>query len=173
MTVAVRSTGGTVYLNEEAVHSPSTATTPNISAKFFITRILVDFFFCDVRFLFSPLLSTRSRRAPITAFGRESRIYPPQTLSVEAMPFAFFMLLDQFCYTAKAEAASFLRSSCGRPQVQTVPSTAWVAPCPVVTPSRKGLARRCLLFQCNKNYSPKTDTFFPYALILHDSHSGT
>jgi len=45
----------------------------------------------------------------------------------------------QICYTAKAEATSFLRSSYGHPQVQTVPSSTWDAPCPVVTPSPKGL----------------------------------
>ena len=41
-------------------------------------------------------------------------------------------------------AASFLCSSYGHPQAQTVPSTAWAAPCPVVTPSLPGLARRFL-----------------------------
>ena len=40
---------------------------------------------------------------------------------------------------------SFLPTSCGHPQVQTVPSSQGDAPCPVVTPSRMaGLARRYL-----------------------------
>ena len=41
----------------------------------------------------------------------------------------------QTCYTTIAEAMSFLHSSCSHLQVQTVPSSAWDAPCPVVTPS--------------------------------------
>ncbi len=65
--------------------------------------------------------------------------------STEAMPFAFFMLIDHVVTPQNTEATSFLRSSYGHPQVQTVPSTTWVAPCPVVTPSPKGLARRFLL----------------------------
>ena len=52
----------------------------------------------------------------------------------------------QFCYTAEAEATSFLRNSCGHPQVQTVPSSAWDAPCPVVTPSLKGLGSAFSVF---------------------------
>ena len=50
----------------------------------------------------------------------------------------------QICYTANAEAMSFLHSSCSHLQVQTVPSSAWDAPCPVVTPSHGGLARHFL-----------------------------
>lgn len=59
----------------------------------------------------------------------------PQAKSFEAISFALFMLLVQFCYTAIAEAMSFLHSSCSHLQVQTVPSSTWDAPCPVVTPS--------------------------------------
>ena len=55
------------------------------------------------------------------------------------MSFVLFILFAQLCYTAFAEVASFLYDSYGRPQVQTVPSSAWDAPCPVVTPSRDGL----------------------------------
>jgi len=99
-------------------------------------RFLDDLFPRRVFFLFSSRLITQTIGYSIIVFSRKSINYLPQTQSAEAMPFTFFMLLDQFCYTAEAEATSFLRSSYGHPQVQTVPSTAWVAPCPVVTPSR-------------------------------------
>src|SRR5699024_7553818 len=51
------------------------------------------------------------------------------------------------CYVTPVTAASFLRGSCGHPQAQTVPSAPWAAPCPVVTPSLPGLARRFLPVQ--------------------------
>ena len=52
-------------------------------------------------------------------------------------------------------AVSFLYSSCSHLQGQTVPSTAWAAPCPVVTPScDTGLARRCLYIE-SLTYSNK------------------
>ena len=59
----------------------------------------------------------------------------------------FFDFIHSFpvCYTAEAEATSFLHSSCSHPQVQTVPSSTWDAPCPVVTPSLRGSARHFLL----------------------------
>lgn len=58
-----------------------------------------------------------------------------------------FLLFNRFlsCYTTIVEATSFLCDSCSHLQVQTVPSSTWDAPCPVVTPSRWGLARRFLL----------------------------
>ena len=62
------------------------------------------------------------------------------------------VILLQYCYTAYAEATSFLRSSCGHPQVQTVPSSAWDAPCPVVTPSQKGLGSAFSVFTLWKDY---------------------
>ena len=69
---------------------------------------------------------------------------PPQTVKAayrrSAITFINFMtMFTQFCYTAIAEAVSFLYSSCSHLQVQTVPSSLWDAPCPVVTPSRIGL----------------------------------
>ena len=59
---------------------------------------------------------------------------------------AYRIVIPQACCPAGAGAPSFLRNSCSRLQVQTVPSSAWDAPCPVVTPSHQGLARRFLLF---------------------------
>ena len=56
------------------------------------------------------------------------------------------VILLQCCYTACAEATSFLRSSYGHLQVQTVPSSARDAPCPVVTPSLKGLGSAFSVF---------------------------
>ena len=70
---------------------------------------------------------------------------PPQTVIAAYRRSAitlmnFMTMFTQYCYTAVAEAASFLRSSCSHLQVQTVPSSTWDAPCPVVTPSLvKGL----------------------------------
>lgn len=49
--------------------------------------------------------------------------------------FCAILILCHLCYTADAAAMSFLHSSCSHLQVQTVPSSAWDAPCPVVTPS--------------------------------------
>ena len=51
------------------------------------------------------------------------------------LAFLTILILVQFCYTADAEVASFLCDSCSHLQVQTVPSSTWDAPCPVVTPS--------------------------------------
>jgi hypothetical protein len=74
-------------------------------------------------------------------FAVISLSYP---LTVEKTVEAFFqivfitlvmLILFQSCYTAVAEAASFLRNSCSHLQVQTVPSSQRDAPCPVVTPS--------------------------------------
>ena len=53
-------------------------------------------------------------------------------------------VLIQICCPARAGVPSFPRRSCSRLQVQTVPSSQWDAPCPVVTPSHTGLARRFL-----------------------------
>ena len=67
--------------------------------------------------------------------------------------FLIIFIRFQICYTAKAEATSFLRSSYGHPQVQTVPSSARDAPCPVVTPSQKGLGSAfsvCLLYHISR-----------------------
>ena len=62
--------------------------------------------------------------------------------TVEANLFALHkqlatLILIHSCYTAVAEAASFLCSSYSHLQVQTVPSSSRDAPCPVVTPSRR------------------------------------
>ena len=51
------------------------------------------------------------------------------------LAFLTILIPVQFCYTAIAEVVSFLYDSCSHLQVQTVPSSAWDAPCPVVTPS--------------------------------------
>ena len=66
---------------------------------------------------------------------------PPQTVIAayrrSAITLIIFMIVfTQFCYTAIAEVVSFLYDSCSHLQVQTVPSSTWDAPCPVVTPSR-------------------------------------
>jgi hypothetical protein len=57
----------------------------------------------------------------------------PHEINSEASP--IICISFQICYTADAAAMSFLHSSCSHLQVQTVPSSAWDAPCPVVTPS--------------------------------------
>ncbi len=61
----------------------------------------------------------------------------------------FFIPSIQIVTPPNGVDESFPLISYGHPQVQTVPSTTWVAPCPVVTPSHKGLARRFL----QKEYS--------------------
>lgn len=144
VVTAVTPTEGTSSKYTVAAKRPNTITALEISAKVLITRALVDCLFRDMFLPFSRYPNMRSSIAPITTSGRESRIYLPQATSAEAILFIFFILLIQFVAPI-SEATSFLRSSYGHPQVQTVPSTTWVAPCPVVTPSPKGLARRFLL----------------------------
>ena len=73
------------------------------------------------------------------AFRRCWQIPPPLFMQKSALKggvlnFIFFNRF-QTCYTTIAEAMSFLHSSCSHLQVQTVPSSPWDAPCPVVTPS--------------------------------------
>ena len=105
-----------------------------------------------------PTLNCFLKASAISALMVENPIFAVISLSysltvaktVEANVLTFrsvlaILILFQFCYTAIAEVASFLRNSCSRLQVQTVPSSTRDAPCPVVTPSRfTGLARRCL-----------------------------
>ena len=90
----------------------------------------------------------------------------PQTLSVEAMPFTFFMLLDHFVALQIVVATAFLRSSYGHPQAQTVPSTTWVAPCPVVTPSRIGLGSALSAYNYDILLGCIVEQFLSYLLDL-------
>ena len=116
-----------------------TITALRIRAKIFMIRFLGDVFLRRAfLFLFSRS-KARSIGHSIIFFCSESRNYSPQTLSVEAIFFVFFILLYHLVTLQNTAAASFLRSSCDHPQDQTVPSTSGAAPCPVVTPSHYGL----------------------------------
>lgn len=88
-----------------------------------------------------PLISKQLASPPMVA--KIAQIKSPRVIKI------FVIKHTQLCYTACAEATSFLRSSCGHPQVQTVPSSAWDAPCPVVTPSLKGLGSAFSVFELN------------------------
>ena len=112
-----------------------------IRAVTFITR-LTDALFKRANFTFFNLLVMAPKRLSTIFLNRYSPNYFAADKKVRGS--IFLITITQFCYTAKAEAASFLRSSYGHPQVQTVPSSTWDAPCPVVTPSRMGLARHFL-----------------------------
>ena len=107
----------------------------------FITR-LTDALFKRANFTFFNLLVMAPKRLSTIFLNRYSPNYFVADNKVRGS--IFLIIITQFCYTAKAEATSFLRSSYGHPQVQTVPSSARDAPCPVVTPSRMGLARHFL-----------------------------
>ena len=63
--------------------------------------------------------------------------YPPKTDKIVKAACWILIFFNRFqtCYTTIAEAMSFLHSSCSHLPVQTVPSSPWDAPCPVVTPS--------------------------------------
>jgi hypothetical protein len=102
-------------------------------------------------FRFLSHLATLPSRASVILFSK----IPPNYFAAAYIDRGRIVLimLVQDCYTAKAEATSFLRSSYGHPQVHTVPSSARDAPCPVVTPSQKGLARHFLfiLFSSFRN----------------------
>lgn len=75
---------------------------------------------------------------------------PPPAANILFM--GAYIAVIHICYAIYLVAASFLYGSYGHPQVQTVPSTAWAAPCPVVTPSLLGLARRFLHEQYTMPY---------------------
>ena len=117
----------------------------------FITR-LTDALFKRANFTFFNLLVMAPKRLSTIFFNRYSPNYFAADNKVRGS--LSLIIITQFCYTAKAEAMSFLHSSYGHPQVQTVPSSARDAPCPVVTPSRMGLARHflyiCIISHFNK-----------------------
>ena len=102
----------------------------------FIT-CLTDALFKRANFTFFNLLVMAPKRLSTIFLNRYSPNYFAADNKVRGS--IFLIIITQFCYTAYAEATSFLHSSCGHPQVQTVPSSARDAPCPVVTPSLKGL----------------------------------
>ena len=110
------------------------------------------FFFLELCIFFNCYATKRSARiikgntrtsGDAPQIVRKSAIQPMMVSTAQAKSprviKIFVIKSTQLCYTACAEATSFLRSSCGHPQVQTVPSSTWDAPCPVVTPSLKGL----------------------------------
>lgn len=115
-------------------------------------------FFLDFLFINSSFLNLNCTQVNITAtvsvqiMMTEFAVEIPNNPMIVGIPplaasklFARdYMVVIHNCYTTLVVAASFLYGSYGHPQVQTVPSTAWVAPCPVVTPSLPGLARRFL-----------------------------
>ena len=107
-----------------------------IRAVTFITR-LTDALFKRANFTFFNLLVMAPKRLSTIFLNRYSPNYFAADNKVRGS--MFLTIITQICYTAKAEATSFLRSSYGHPQVQTVPSSTGDAPCPVVTPSLKGL----------------------------------
>ena len=63
----------------------------------------------------------------------------------------------------KAVAMSFLHNSCSHPQVQTVPSSTWDAPCPVVTPSPKRAWLGVFWFQARQQVTSQNSP--PFGLL--------
>ena len=114
-----------------------------IKAATFITR-LTDDLFKRANFTFFNLLVMAPKRLSTIFLNRYSPNYFAADNKVRGS--LSLIIITQFCYTAKADAMSFLHSSYGRPQVQTAPSSAWDAPCPVVTPSLKGLGSAFSVF---------------------------
>ena len=125
--------------------NPIIARKHRIIAKIFLVRILVDLLVRNLFLLFSFHLDFKLPNRPSANLSNRK---PPNYFAAAYRDRGriVFFILSQFCYTAKTEAMSFLHSSYGRPQVQTVPSSARDAPCPVVTPSHMGLARHFLFF---------------------------
>ena len=72
-----------------------------------------------------------------------------------------FFIGIHICYITLVMVASFLCNSCGHPQDQTVPSSVWDAPCPVVTPSsiEAWLGVFCFLNYTRFSMSYKTSSF--------------